>query len=176
MCTEGTKPPHPVHKRVVRRRCGGDGRYTHIRYFWRINGHFTDGNHTCPCQYCTDGSCAVTSYRGSAPLQRSLPFVLNGGGGFMGPMAVTDTWWPRIDGHSAFAQTRTFGAGVEASFGRLNMTGYGGSSKDLSWQRRVVLSADTGVLVVADNLVPDSFQVGPHAYPVRHESGGMDTF
>ena len=30
--------------------CLSRKKYTHIRYYWRLNGRFTDGNHTCPCQ------------------------------------------------------------------------------------------------------------------------------
>ena len=34
----------------------------------------------------------------------------------MGPLALTDSWWPRLDERSAFAETRKFGA-LEASYG-----------------------------------------------------------
>jgi hypothetical protein len=73
----------------------------------------------------------------------------------MGALSPTDSWWPRLDRQSAMAQTRGRG-----SYGRLNMTGFGGASKDTAWERRLVLDNATGAMVVVDTLTAAAFQGG----------------
>eukprot|EP01052_Picozoa_sp_SAG31_P024718 SAG31_NODE_2121_length_6404_cov_17.936875_7_plen_640_part_00 len=141
--------------------------YTHVRYYWRVNG-FTPGNSSCPCPVCEslDNRTLTTCDVGldPHPLDRGLPFSFNGGGGFMGALSVTNAWWPRLDNHSAYAETVSPPTGsiraAAASYGRLNMTGSLGASADLAWKRQLLLSAATGVLVVVDKITPSSFQDG----------------
>ena len=85
----------------------------------------------------------------------------------MGALSVTNAWWPRLDNHSAYAETmptQTDSSSVPgsdaASYGRLNMTGSLGASADLAWTRQLVLSAKTGVLLVVDAINPSSVQDG----------------
>jgi hypothetical protein len=151
-------------------------KYTHVRYFWRTRG-FKQVNHSCPCMECVDlnNRTATTciSSLNPHPLDLTLPFDFNGGGGFMGGLSVTNAWWPRLDNNSAFTETRPspkatnntqrsnrHSASALASYGRLNMTGALGASKDLAWERQVVLSADAGVMVVVDTITPAQFQHG----------------
>ena len=166
--------------------------YTHVRYHWRVHG-FAPGNRTCPCPVCenldnrTATTCDVAL--DPHPLDEGLPFsfvrrrffpvlartrvasltcmLQNGGGGFMGALSVTAAWYPRLDNHSAYAETVpptdqvASGKGAAAaSYGRLNMTGSFGASADLAWERQLVLSADTGVLVVVDTITPAASQDG----------------
>lgn len=149
-------------------------KYTHVRYFWRTRG-FKQVNHSCPCMECMNlENRTATTCNPSLdphPLDLSLPFDFNGGGGFMGGLSVTNAWWPRLDNNSAFAETRpsrkepnrtqinsSRSASATSSYGRLNMTGVFGASADLAWERRVVLSASTGVMVVVDTITPAKFQ------------------
>ena len=81
--------------------------YTHVRYYWRVNG--SHSNTSCPCPVCenldnrTSTTCNVDL--DPHPLDKGLPFSFNGGGGFMGPLVLL-MLRPRLDNNSAYAEIK----------------------------------------------------------------------
>ena len=172
--------------------------YTHVRYYWRVSGFTPGNSSCpCPVCENLDNRCVSPNLRYNFhthlfiliiycvvgpvrtsttcnvdldphPLDMGLPFSFNGGGGFMGALSVTNAWWPRLDNHSAYAETTpttqrdssSIAGSAAASYGRLNMTGSLGASADLVWKRQLVLCAKTGVLLVVDTITPSFAQDG----------------